>query len=145
VPILHGYPSEVAVAKVSAGLLVLGGCVVEPGVDSFACPRQHRWCDRGRMPGLPESVEASASRMYAAGDLAGAEQGYRTALAMSIHQRGERDPETRALRHALAIVLSAAGDAERADAVYAPLRVMTWEDLRARLQELGRRGRPGDS
>jgi hypothetical protein len=145
VPILYGYPSEQGLAKVWAGLLVLGGCEVGSGRDGFACPRHRRWLGQGEVPTELAPLEASASRMYVAGDFGGAGRAYRAALEVAAQRRGERDPDTRALRHALAIVLSAAGQAEDAEAVYAPLRAMEHEEMFARRQELRRRlpTRPG--
>jgi hypothetical protein len=142
IPIMYGYPNERGMAEVSAGRSVLGGCVIGPNMDDFTCPRHHRWRDDGQPPSGPESPETAASRLYAAGDLAGAEQAYRALLAASIEQRGERDRETRALRHALSTVLFVAGRAEESDAVYAPLRAMELEDLRARIEDRYRRAFP---
>jgi hypothetical protein len=111
-------------------------------MDDVACPRRHRWRDGDRAPTGLEPLEAVASGMYAAGDLAGAARAYRAALEVAAQRRGDRDPDTRALRHALTIVLAAAGHAEEADAVYAPLRAIQHEEMLARLQELSRRPRP---
>jgi hypothetical protein len=141
VPILYGYPSEQGMAEVAAGRLVLGGCVVGPGLDEFACPGQHRWRGRGRVPETSEWGEAS--RRYAAGDLAGAEDEFRAALAASARLRGERDHRTLMLRHALTIVLSAAGRAEEADAVHEPLRAVQRQSLLARIDALTRWRRSG--
>ena len=142
IPILYGYPSEQGRAEISAGRLASGGCVVGPDMDAFACPRHHRWRDSAQRPDRPKSTEAVASQCYAAGDLDGAERAYRTLLAASTQQRGERDPDTRALRHALSTVLFVAGRIEEADAVYAPLRALQLEDLRALIEDRNRRAFP---
>jgi hypothetical protein len=125
IPVWYGYPTPEAMAEVAAGRLALGGCVIGPDGSrraQYACPRGHVWSGAGRVPDGQVSATASASRMHAAGDLAGAERGYRQALQASTERHGEGDSETRALRHALAIVLFAAGRPDEAAAVYAPLR-----------------------
>ena len=142
-PILYGYPSERGASEVAAGRLAMGGCMVGPDMDDFACPRHHRWRDQGALPSWPESSpETAPSRLYATGDLAGAAQAYRALLAASAEQRGERDRETRVLRHALSTVLFVAGRIEESDAVYAPLKAMELEDLRAIIEDRYRRAFP---
>lgn len=128
--IMRGYPSERGMLSVSAGLAVLGGCVVEPNQPEHSCPRHHQWSGPGA---LPAGADAAARR-YAAGDLDGAAAAYADAVAASVETRGERDHETRVLRHALTLVLSAAGRDEEADAAYAPVREIQREELRALIE-----------
>jgi hypothetical protein len=132
---MRGYPNERGMAKVSSGLAVLGGCAVEPGQPDYSCPRGHQWSGGGR---LPEGADGAA-RMYAAGDLDGAAGAYAEAVAASVQARGERDRETRVLRHALTLVLSAAGRDEEAAAAYAPARAIEYEETKARIEERYRR------
>ena len=92
VPIIYGDPSKESVAAASAGLLVLGGCMVGPGVPNLACPRGHRWRsgepngsggpdgsdgsdagERSDAADRPATAEESATRRYVAGDLDGAD------------------------------------------------------------------------
>jgi hypothetical protein len=139
-PIGYGYPGEEALAEAAGGHMVLGGCVIEPDMADFACPRFHRWRSGAPQPAGTDSPELAASRRYAAGDLAGAELAYRDLLDASIRERGERDPNTRALRHALVIVLRAAGRSDEADATYEPLRPpSTYEEVAAYIKERYRR------
>jgi hypothetical protein len=138
ISILYGYPNERGWADAAAGLCVLGGCVVQPGMADFACPRHHRWRRGTSRRDGPESPEFAASRSYVSGDLAGAERAYRELLDASTRERGERDGDTRALRHGLAIVLAAAGRADEAAATYAPLRASV-EDVVARIEDRYRR------
>ncbi|GAA1026033.1 hypothetical protein GCM10009557_02230 [Virgisporangium ochraceum] len=139
-PIMYGHPNERGAAKAPAGRIVLGGCVILPRTADYMCPRFHGWRTGAPPPAGPESPELAASRRYAAGDLDGAERAYRELLDASIVERGERDPNTRALRHTLAIVLATAGRADEAAAAYAPLRPpSTDEEIAARIEERYRR------
>jgi hypothetical protein len=128
VPIRYGYPGPGALAQADAGLAVLGGCVVRPEQPDYACPRHHGW-RRGTMP-----AGATPS------DLAAAERHYRAALAEA--DPGERGP----LRHALAIVLAAAGRPDEARAAYEAATGAgldgVEERYRAAREALTDRGRP---
>jgi hypothetical protein len=103
---MYGYPSDAALAKVAAGLAVLGGCVVRPDMADSACPQRHRWQRATRPAGRPSP------------DLSSAERAYRAALSDSVAEHGEDGPHSRVLRHALAIVMAADGRPEEARAEY---------------------------
>jgi hypothetical protein len=139
-PIVNGHPDDPGALRVPAGRIVLDGCLVLPCFADYMCPRAHGWWTGAPPPAGPDSPELAASRQYAAGDLDGAARAYRELLDASIVERGERDPNTRALRRTLVIVLSTAGRADEAAAAYAPLRPPTTpEEIAARIEERYRR------
>jgi len=124
VPVVYGYPGNATLARVAAGLAVLGGCVVRPDMAESACPQQHRWRRATRPAGrLPP-------------DLLSAERMYRAALFDCVAEHGEDCPQARVLRHALAIVMAAGGRADEAKAEYeAAMAVQPGERL-DRIEEM---------
>jgi hypothetical protein len=131
---MYGYPNEKGTDARDAGLAVFGGCVVQPGMADYACPRRHGWRGDG---GLPDGADPAA-RLYAAGDLDGAAAAYAEAVAASVEARGERDQETQVLRHALTLVLTAAGRTEEASAAFAPVRAQNRERTIAKIERYAR-------
>ena len=134
-PILYGYPTEAAMERVYAGLAVLGGCVVRPGMDDCACPREHRW----RRTSLRQ--DAAAPARFCADDLAAAERDYRSAWSDLVAKQGETGSQTRVLAHALAIILTASGRLSEARAVYESTRLVHLGERLDALEELHRRVR----
>ena len=104
IPYLYGYPSGKGMDLANAGLVVLGGCEVWPGQPDFTCPRGHEWT--GPTAALPDD----------------AERRYRARLEAAIEEHGDDHPETDAVRHALTLVLAAAGRTDDAAAAFAPIR-----------------------
>lgn len=129
-PILYGYPSDAAMERVSAGLAVLGGCLVRPGMDDHACPREHRWRHEDRSEALLSTE-----------DLGAAERDLRSEWTALVVQEGETDSEARVLAHALTIVLAASGRLSEARAVYEPVRAARRREQWAALDEIYRRAR----
>ena len=146
VPILYGYPSEQGAELLHIGRVAGGGCVIMPDAPTLACPHGHRWRPAAG-PGTPvlpvagstgdDDVLLVAARRYVAGDLAGAEDAYRSIVRAAGETLGAAHPDTLALRYALAIVLYRAGRLADGEAEYRgmraaagrPLTVRPWPNL----------------
>jgi hypothetical protein len=135
VPILYGYPTEAAMERACAGLAALGGCVVRPGMDDCACPREHRWRRASPRP------DAAAPALFSADDLAAVERDYRSAWSDLVAKQGETGSQARVLAHALAIILAASGRLSEARAVYESTRLVHPGERLDALEELHRRVR----
>jgi hypothetical protein len=135
VPILYGYPSEAAMERVHAGLAALGGCVVRPGMDDSACPRQHRWRRASPQP------NAATPALLCADGLAAAERDYRSAWSDLVVKHGETGSQARVLAHALAIIVAASGRPSEARDLYASTRLVHPGGRLDALEELHRRVR----
>ena len=120
--------------RVCAGLAVLGGCVVRPGMDDCACPREHRWRRASPRPD-------AGSPVFSADDLAAAERDYRSAWSDLVAKHGVTGSQTRVLAHALAIILAASGRLSEARAVYEPARLAHLGERLDALEEFYRRVR----
>lgn len=148
IPYLYGYPSGEGMELAHAGRVVLGGCVVWPGQPDTMCPRGHEWDGALTRPPAPrgpktsaqrKSVagkEATASAAFAAGRYEDAERVYRTLIDLAVEQHGDDHPETDAFRHALTLVLDAAGRTDDAAAAFAPIRARREARREVRLRRL---------
>ena len=153
VPILYGYPSGLGADLMHIGRLVGGGCVISHDAPTFACPHRHQWRPGDESRSIPPAVDEdpllAAARLYLAGDLAEAEQAYRSAARNAGETLGETHPDALALRYAVAIVLYQAGRLAEGEAEYRamwaasgrPLRagpVPTLEELKAAIERRNR-------
>ncbi|MEU4155098.1 tetratricopeptide repeat protein [Actinoplanes sp. NPDC026670] len=135
VPILYGYPGPSAEELMHIGRAVGGGCVVDSAMPTLSCPRRHRWRPAGPVA-LPargadamEDFVIAAARTYLGGDLAGAERAYREAVALVGGALGPAHEETLLLRHALAVVLYAAGRTAEGEDEYRAMRAAAGRPL----------------
>jgi hypothetical protein len=146
-PILYGLPGDEALADAYAGRVSLGGCVVTLDDPDTGCPRGHQWRGSLTRPPRPRGPktraqrrsmagrEETASEAFASGRYDDAAGVYRTLVAMAAEEHGDDHRETRVFRHALALVLDAAGRTEDAEAAYAPIRRRRDEERQALLRQ----------
>ena len=124
IPVMYGYPGEHAAELIYLGRAAGGGCMVTPKQPSMASPRGHLWRDGKRVVPAGDDPVSAAARLYLDGDLAGAEETYRSIIA-------DRHPDAFALRHALALVLYEAGRMAEGEAEYRAMRAAAGRPMTA--------------